>query len=228
MIELLRFLTTYKEGIILILSVVALISLLRFARAWLGSRRASFGMEREVSQSQIRSSLTICALAVLLLITQLMLVSVISIKFPGVAQVATPTVSLIITPTTPLTEVAGKVATMQGYNITQTAMAATGCIPGQLEWTSPKPGDEVSGSVDLKGTINIRNLGFYKYEYQQIGKEEWIPIAAGSKAVVDEPLAGKWNTAQLVPGNYYLRLTVSDNQNNLLKPCVIEVKVNPS
>jgi hypothetical protein len=226
--ELLTFLTTYEVEINIILGAVALFSFQRWVRAWLTKRVATYGLEREISQNQIKSSITILALVVLLAITQCMLISVISIKFPGVTQLATPTISLITTPTTPLTEIAGKIATLQNYDVTQTAMATTGCIPGQLEWTSPKPGDTVSGPVDLKATVNIRNQGFYKYDYQQIGKEEWFPIKAGSKPIVDEALGSKWNTAgQLIPGNYYLRLTVSDNQNNLLKPCTIEVKINP-
>jgi hypothetical protein len=43
--------------------------------------------------------------------------------------------------------------------------------------------------------------------------------------VIDEALGTRWGTAQLQPGMYYLRLVVSDNQNRLLQPCVIEVRV---
>ena len=34
-----------------------------------------------------------------------------------------------------------------------------------------------------------------------------------------------WIPNSVKPGNYFLRLVVSDNANELLKPCEIEVKV---
>jgi hypothetical protein len=226
--DLLRFLATYQVGIFVFLGVIAAINIYRLLHAWIEKRNAYYGLEREVIHNTIRSSLTIIALVLLLGLTQFMLVSVLTIKFPGLIQLSTPTIDLISTPTIPLTEVAGTAVTPQGYDLTQTAIFLTGCIPGQLEWTSPKNGDDINGSVELKGTVNIPNQGFYKYEYQQVGQEDWIPIAAGSKILIDSTLGGNWNTSQLNPGNYFLRLVVSDNQNNLLKPCTIQVKVNPT
>ena len=111
--------------------------------------------------------------------------------------------------------------------ITQTASAASGCLSEQLEWIQPETGGTVSGSVELIGTVNIPNMGFYKYEYKLQGEDIWTPINAGNKPIVEEPFAGIWNTEQLTPGNYMLRIVVSDNQNNLLKPCEIEVRVVP-
>jgi len=226
--ELLRFLATYAVGIYTVLAVLGLISIYRFITAWLAKRDAYFGLEREVVHSKMRSSAAILAIVVLLGLTQFLLITVLSIRFPGVAQLSTPTMDLHSTPTIPLTEIEGELVTPQGYDATQTQIALTGCVPGQLEWIYPTSGSEVSGSVELKGTVSFPNQGFYKYEYQQIGKDEWIPIAAGSQVIVEDNLGGKWNTEQLTPGNYYLRLVVSDNQNNLLKPCTIEVKVIPT
>lgn len=226
--ELLRFLATYQTGIFIILGIIAAINLFRLLNAWLARRNAQFGLEREVISGTIRSAVTLIALVLLLGLTQFMLVSLLTVKFPGLVQLSTPTADLLSTPTLPLTEIAGTRVTPQGYDATQTFIAFTGCIPDQLEWTFPIMGDEISGTVELKGTVNIRNQGFYKYEYQRMGTEDWIPIAAGNKIVVNDVLGGKWNTSQLTPGNYLLRLVVSDNQNNLLKPCTIQVKVNPT
>jgi len=226
--ELLRFLATYQTGIFIILGIVGGVNLFRLLTAWLAKRNAQFGLEREVISGTIRSAVTLIALVLLLGLTQFMLVSLLTVKFPRLVQLATPTADLLSTPTLPLTEIAGTRVTPQGYDATQTFIAFTGCIPGQLEWTFPIMGDEISGTVELKGTVNIRNQGFYKYEYQQMGTEDWIPIAAGNKIVINDVLGGKWNTSQLTPGNYLLRLVVSDNQNNLLKPCTIQVKVNPT
>jgi hypothetical protein len=226
--DLLRFLAEYQNAIFIILAAITAINIFRLLKAWIAKRNAHFGLEREVISTTIRSSITLIALVFLLGLTQFMLISVMTIKFPGLIALSTPTVDLISTPTIPLTEVAGTRVTPQGYDATQTAIFVTGCIPDLLEWTFPVMGDELSGTVDLKGTVNIKNQGFYKYEYQQAGNEDWIPIAAGNKIIIKDALGGKWNTSQLTPGNYYLRLVVSDNQNNLLKPCTIQVKVNPT
>jgi hypothetical protein len=226
--DLLRFLATYQVGIFVFLGAIAAINIYRLLHAWIEKRNAYYGLEREVIHNTIRASLTIIALVLLLGLTQFMLVSVLTIKFPGLIQLSTPTIDLISTPTVPLTDIAGTVVTPQGYDLTQTAIVVTGCVPGLLEWTSPKSGDEINGSVELKGTVNIPNQGFYKYEYQQVGQEGWKVITAGNKTTVDNFLGGKWDTSQDTPGNYLLRLVVYDNQDKPLKTCTIQVKVNPT
>ena len=226
--DLLRFLATYQVGIFVFFGIIAAINIYRLFHALFEKRNAYFGLEREVIHNTIRSSLTIIALVLLLGLTQFMLVSVLTIKFPGLIQLITPTIDLISTPTIPLTEIAGTVVTPQGYDATQTAIAVTGCVPGQLEWTSPKNGDVINGSVELKGTVNIPNQGYYSYKYKQVGKEDWKPFAAGSKIILDDSLGGKWDTSQETPGNYLLRLVVSDNKNILLQPCTIQVRVIPT
>jgi hypothetical protein len=102
---------------------------------------------------------------------------------------------------------------------------AEGCIPGVVEWTSPKSGGQVSGVVTLKGTVNVANLGFYKYEYSQGSSGNWITIAAGNQKRTDSELGGAWNTGQLIPGDYKLRLVVADNQNQTLPACVIAIRI---
>ena len=223
--ELLKFLTTYEKGVYVILAVIAGFSIQRLVRAWWEKKKAYYGLEREATQTKIRSAFAILALAGLMALTEFMLVTVIGVRFPGLMELKTSTPNLVYTATIPMTLEGDMEVTPQGYELTQTSIAVTGCIPGQLEWISPKPDEEISGAVELKGTVNIANQGFYKYEYQQQGKEEWIPIAAGSKIVIEDSLGGKWNTEQLAPGLYYLRLVVSDNQNKLLRPCVILVRV---
>ena len=51
----------------------------------------------------------------------------------------------------------------------------------------------------------------------------------GRLVIVDQPLGGSgsgtWDTSQLVPGDYLLRLVVTDNVNNLFPACVISVRV---
>jgi len=48
--------------------------------------------------------------------------------------------------------------------------------------------------------------------------------------VVQQPVRegrlGTWDTSALAPGNYMLRLVVTDNQGIALTPCVIQVVVD--
>lgn len=219
---------TYEVGINIFLAVMIIINLFRVFDAWNLHNKANFGLEREMASKKLRRSATVIGILLLLGLSNFMLISVASIRIPGLTQLATPTIDLVNAAATTAPENAVILdATQEVMAQTQTAIAVTGCIPGELEWIVPESGAEISGAIELKGTVNIPNMGFYKYEYQMQGDELWIPISLGNKPVVDDLLGGQWNTEQLPPGTYNLRLVVSDNQNNLLKPCVIEVKVIP-
>lgn len=225
--EFVRFVVNYEVGIYVVLGIVLLINVRRLFSAWILLRKANFGMEKEVAQKAIRSAFTFIFLVCLFGLSNFILVSVASIRYPGITQIATPTVDVMATQDSYSGENISTENTPPGLQQTQTAIAETGCIPEQLEWIDPQAGDEVTGSIELIGTVNLPNLGFYKYEYRFQGDDLWTPISAGNKPIIDGALGGTWNTEQLVPGNYFLRLVVSDNANNLLQPCEINVKVLP-
>lgn len=225
--ELFRFIANYEIGAYIIFGLVILFNLKGAIEGWIALQKASFRLEKEVAQKKLRTSVTLVSLFMLFSISIFILVSVASIRFPGMARIATPTVDLMATQSPQEAGTSTSQETLQVERQTQTAIALTGCIPGQLEWIEPVSEDEVSGSVELRGTVNIPNLGFYKYEYRNLTSEIWTPISAGNRPIIEDLFAGQWNTEQLEPGNYALRLVVSDNQNNLLKPCEIEVRVLP-
>lgn len=225
--ELLRFLASYEIGVYVIFVAVILFNLKGVIEGFFALRKASFRLEKEMALKKLRSSLTIISLFTLIGISIFILLSVASVRVPGILRIATPTLDVLASPVPVEGSNPEAEETRQVEMQTQTAIALTGCIPGQLEWIDPAPGVEVSGSVELRGTVNVPNLGFFKYEYRNLADELWTPISAGNRPIIEELFAGRWNTAQLAPGNYALRLVVSDNQNNLLKPCVIEVRVLP-
>jgi hypothetical protein len=101
---------------------------------------------------------------------------------------------------------------------------ATGCIPGQIDITTPKSGDTVNGSIELVGTADVPNFGFYKYEFAPLGSDTWATILANNKVIQDGNL-GNWDTSAITPGDYQLRLVVSDNQGNNLPACVVPVRI---
>ena len=78
--------------------------------------------------------------------------------------------------------------------------------------------------VDLIGTANVPNFGFYKYEIALEGTQNWATVSAEREPKNNE-LLGKWNTLSLSNGNYFLRLVITDNVGNSLEPCVISIRV---
>jgi hypothetical protein len=222
---ILKFLQTYEVSIYVLLGAVGLLYFRKLLIAWQSWRTALYGMEREIAQRRLSAALTIVALLVLMTGAEFTLVTVVAPMVPQASSLATPTLNLLVTPTVTLgpqqTPLPGSIPTA----VTLAVAVSNGCMPGKLEWTYPKNGDEISGTIELKGTVNVDNLGFYKYEFSQPNSDSWVTIAAGNQAKTDSPLGGAWNTTVLTPGDYLLRLVVSDNQNATLPSCQIAVKV---
>jgi hypothetical protein len=80
--------------------------------------------------------------------------------------------------------------------------------------------------VTLVGTVDVDNFGFYKYEVAPQGTELWATISAG-REIVKEGDVGLWDTTTLIPGDYQLRLEVTDNQGQSFPACIISVRVIP-
>ncbi|MCJ7733992.1 MAG: hypothetical protein MUP11_05545, partial [Anaerolineales bacterium] len=80
------------------------------------------------------------------------------------------------------------------------------------------------GIVEIEGTVNIADFGFYKFEISSTNTDAWLTIQAGDSPKEDEML-GFWDTTQLEPGNYSLRLVVIDNQGQQRDPCVVDLYV---
>jgi hypothetical protein len=230
--DVLRFLITYEIWIYVILGVVLFTYLRKLILALQDWHSSVFGLEREIYQRKFSSALTFVGLLVFLGLAVFVMVSFVAPSYPSLVVISTPTLDLMATSTVTL-EATNSSTLMPASALSRTQVATTptpgetvdGCIKGQLEWTYPENGDEISGTIELKGIVNVGNLGFYKYEYSQPGSGTWITIAAGDKAKNDEPLGGVWNTDQLVPGDYLLRLVVSDNKNEVFPACQISVRI---
>lgn len=222
--DLLQFLKEYEVWVYFLSAVIGLVNLRKLIFAYQEWRSSLFGIEREKAQQRFSTYLTLFLLVVLLAGLEVSLVSFVIPNYPADTGVLpTATLDLSITPTAP-----PPVGTPGAPNQTQQPTVAIklteGCITGSVEWSSPKNGDEIGGKVQLLGTVNIPNLGFYKYEYSQPGTDVWSTIAAGNKNIVND-LLGNWDTTLLVPGDYLLRLVVADNQNQLLPACIVSVRV---
>ena len=223
--EILRFLQNYEIWIYTILGIGVLFPANQFIRSLREWRGASFGLERESARRRFSNALTVLLVFFVLGGVEFFLVSFLLPNRPSSAVLATPTIDLLATRTVTLAANARQTVTPTGLSLTLAPVTNVGCTPGKIEWTFPKNGGVLKGTVELKGTIQVNNLGFYKYEYSPTNSEKWTTIAAGSAVKTDNPLGGLWNTAQLTPGDYRLRLVVADNQNQVLPACVITIQI---
>jgi hypothetical protein len=222
MTELLRFLDTYEALIYILLAIGGMFSFRWLWRSWGEWRIAVFSLEKEFSGRRLARSSAISGLIVILFCSIFMVTSFIIPGLPADFFVATPTIDFISTPT----------GTLSPQMMTQFANAPTGtpslntegCVPNQLTIIFPQAGEEVAGIIELTGTVNIPNFGFYKYEVALAGSDTWATIAAGREAVNQGSL-GKWDTTALTPGDYQLRLVVIDNQGTVLPACVLPVRI---
>ena len=230
--EVLRFFRAYELWIYLTLAVGGLIYVRKFILAWEEMRAAAFGLERESAQSRLNQSAGMAVLVLLIGIAVFAMVTFVAPSFPESNPHMTPTLNLLATPTFTLAaENEGDPAALEGTQIDSSPTPAAvqivgeGCVPGQLMISSPQEGVELSGVITIKGTANIENFGFYKYEVASPDQDVWLTIQAGREIKQDSDL-GQWDTRTLSPGDYMLRLVVTDNQGNSLPPCVIQVRVN--
>lgn len=224
---ILPYLKNYEVWIYVFLGVIALFYFQKLIAAWKDWQGTVFGLEREIAQRRFSTSLTIFLLLVLFIFLEFLTVSFIAPSYPQSLSLPTATLDLLATPTMTL-PVAVDSATAEATAPVETQSAAvpvqTGCVAGQIEWLSPTAGQEISQTIELKGTVNVPNLGFYKYQYSRPGEDIWTDIAAGNQPKVSGQI-GFWNTSQLVPGDYLLRLVVLDNQNQAFPACDISVRV---
>jgi hypothetical protein len=225
--NLLRFLTRYEILFFALIGIVLLIYVRKVYLAWREWSITLFGLEKENSQRKINQGLSILIFSALVGVGLFIMTTFVAPRFPGLQQVATPTVDLSQAGTLPA-ETPTVQLTAQGLIPTLTAFMDKGCLPGQIEWTFPRDGGSITGKVELKGTVNITNLGFYKYEYAVIDRDVWTTIAAGNKPITDAPLGGAWETKNLTPGDYRLRLVVTNNQNEALPECTIKITIKAS
>lgn len=224
---LLRFLVKYEGLLFFLLGLVVVIFLRQIFVSWREWRTALFGMEKERSQLKFNQGLTIVIFSTFVALSLFVVTTFIAPSVPNLYLVATPTVDLTAQATQAQGVAAQVTQTTTGLVPTLNSLFDKGCIKDQIEWTNPVDGETISGTIALEGTINVADLGYYKYEYRPAGAEAWTTIAAGSTKVVNESLGGGWDTAAdgIIPGDYQLHLVVYDHQNSAFPECVINVTI---
>lgn len=221
-----QFLGTYEVLIYIVLAIGALFALRWLWQSWNEWRQALYSLEKEFALRRMGQAIASVTLVVVLFCGEFITASFIIPSLPASFFLPTPTLDLFATPTGTISaELATQIALTP--RSVATLGSANGCVPDKLMIDSPKAGAEVKGKLDIQGTVNIPNLGFYKYEVAPLNSNVWATISAGRGVKINESLGG-WDTTTLTPGDYQLRLWATDNQGNSLPPCVIPLRVVPS
>ncbi|HJS17154.1 MAG TPA: hypothetical protein VJ785_00285 [Anaerolineales bacterium] len=214
-----RTLANYEPLIYIALAIGALFAFRRMWRSWREWRDSVYGLEREFALRRLVQASALALLILGLVFAEFFIATFIAPSLPASDIMATATLDLLVTP---IGTFAPGVTALPATQAVPSGMS--GCIPDEIMITAPGPGDEVSGTVNITGTADVPNFGFYKYEISAMGSQNWATIAANREPVKNEKL-GEWNTASLTNGDYFLRLVITDNVGAMLEPCVIAVRV---
>jgi hypothetical protein len=160
-------------------------------------------------------------------VSEFVLVYFIAPAIPGVVPLPTPTMDLLATPTTtlPADSAAAEGTPVNPVPIITQLAENNTCIPDQVQISFPIDLQEVNGVVEVLGTANIPNFGFYKLEIKRPDESIWLTLQAGNTIVQNGKL-GDWDTRRLTPGEYQLGLVVVDNEAQSSPPCVVQLRVS--
>jgi len=219
-----RFLATYEGLIYILLSLGGLFAFRWLWKAWREWRDSVFGLEREFAMRRMSQALMVSLLILFLFFGELFLASFIVPGLPSPDLLATPTLDTLNQTEGALSGNPVVVLTIVAPVSEASQNSESGCVPGEIILTSPESGQEVSGTVTLVGTVNVDNFGFYKYEVSPQGTNAWATVSAGREPVNNGD-TGLWDTTSLTPGDYQLRLEVTDNQGVAYPACNISVRV---
>ncbi len=229
MADALSFFVQYEAVLYFVLALAGILYLYRFWMAWQETQSAIFGLEREASKNTLSQ---IAMTLFLLLVLGLIVFSVVTFVVPTVpAQelLATPTLNIVLN-----TE--GEDATMTPPNgddiefetatpLPTVSINQAACLPDEINISEPKSGDTVRGAVEVLGSADVPNFGFYKFEVARAEEELWLTIQAGRNVVRDGILVENWDTSRLPVGDYVLQLIVTNAGGDTLAPCRIPVRI---
>jgi hypothetical protein len=219
-----RTLASLEPLIYIALAIGGLFAFRRMWHSWREWRDSVYGLEREFALRRLGQATAASFLILALVFVEFFVATFIAPSLPASDILATPTLDLLLTPPETLSP---EQATQSALSpVTQSVPSGmSGCVPDQIMITAPEPGgDPLSGTVEITGTANVPNFGFYKYEVARLGTQDWATISAERKPKQNEKL-GDWNTTSLTNGDYFLRLVITDNVGVSLEPCVIAVRV---
>jgi len=218
-----RALASYEPMVYIALAIGGLFAFRWMYRSWREWRDAVYGLEREFALRRLGQATVLGLFILVLLFVEFYVATFVAPALPASDILSTPTLDLLPVSVGTLSPDAATQAALSPITpVVQSGMS--GCVPDQIIITSPASGSEIAGTVDLTGTVDVPNFGFYKYEVAPAGTETWATISAGDKPKTNESL-GELNTTILANGDYFLQLVVIDNVGKTLEPCVIAIRI---
>jgi hypothetical protein len=221
---LFRFLAGYEILIYIFLGMGFIIAFRWLWRAFRETQDAIYGLEKQIAFRHLSTAIASIALFVFLLLGELYITSFLVPNLPASTFLPTPMVNILSTRQPAPPDDPDSPTSATDIGIGTVSQTASGCIPDAIMITSPSPGQELIGVVNLFGIVEVNDLGFYKIEYSSAGLENWATFYAGREITPDQPI-GVWDTSQLPSGDYQVRLVVTDNQGQDYPPCVITFRV---
>lgn len=230
--EALLFLESNQRLIYAVLIAMSLIYARLTLRAWQGFRASLFGLERERAARRLSRSGAGLAIVLALLAAVFILVTFASPALPISARpTVIPTISLLTTPEPSGTQTAADLASPEPLQPLE--LGGAGCDNAEATIKEPVDGSRLSGVVSFLGAANIPGFAFYKIEYNDLSPDgAWLAITASTVPVCEDvceesELLGTWDTSLVTPGDYAVRLVVTDTQGNAPLPCEILISVIP-
>lgn len=229
MSDALRFFVQYEALLYFLLGVGGIIYLYRFWGAWQELRLAVYGLEREAARARVNQTAIVLFVLLLSAVLVFVMVTFVATTLPAQALLATPTLDLSVqTPEAlrTMTPASGDAIVLASATALPTvSIDLATCVEDQLFISSPESGATLRGDVEVRGTVDVSNFGFYKFEVARASEELWLTIQAGRSLVQDDVLVENWDTSLLPAGDYVLQLVVIDNEGQELDPCRIPVRI---
>jgi hypothetical protein len=233
MLTFLTFLRDYEMVFYYILGLVALWYLYRFLVAQFHLMKTTFGLERELFSGQRNGAIGRLFL-ILLAVSGIFLGVNYGLPEAERAErlkVEAGAVDLpTVTPTPTRFELFG--------------VDVSGCSNPKATILQPKPGDAVTGTIDILIVADIPDFAYFLLElgtpdvpdvWKTLFGENLIdtPAAPDGTPVPDahipateeEPFVWSWNSSNVPPGVYHLRLTVFAMDQEYPAPCVVPIQV---
>jgi hypothetical protein len=225
MAELLRFFVQYEAVLYFILGLGGIIYFYRFWNSWQEVRLAVYGLEREASRARLNQAAVVLFFLLILAVFVFIMVTFVATTLPAQSLLSTPTLDFGLGTSTDGTQPAPTSTVPQSAVLPTVGIDPAACVPNRVIITAPTQGETISGAVEVRGTVDIPNFGFYKFEVARAEEELWLTIQAGRNVVRDGILVENWDTSRLPPGAYVLQLVVTDSAGEELPPCRIPVSI---
>ncbi|MCL5429210.1 MAG: hypothetical protein M1347_05325 [Chloroflexi bacterium] len=226
MAEVLRFFVQYEAVLYFVLGLGGIIYLYRFWLAWQEVRLAIYGLEREASRARLSQAAIILFILLVLAVMVFIMVTFVATTLPAQALLATPTLDFSAgSPFDQLETPQQTASVATATPLPTVSIDPTGCVENRIVISTPEAGDTLQGAVEVRGTVDVPNFGFYKFEVARAEEELWLTIQAGRNVMRDGVLVENWDTSRLPAGDYVLQLVVTNSSGEELPPCRIPVRI---